>query len=128
MLSDMVKTQIVPNFKKLGLKKGMLHIYLRDGDAKESASKVANMEGMMSCSLHVGNSDIVSEFFYRDSEHLFDTISEIKHFGGVEKTLWSEEIINIPIDRTNIVSYFKKINNGNGPNGLPRLKRARMGR
>lgn len=73
------------------------------------------MDGVLSASVHVGNSDIVSEFVYEDSEQLVDTISKIKHMDGVDRVLWSEEVYEVPVDPVNVLSSFKKMwanNNG----------------
>ena len=101
--------RIEPNFKRLGIKKGLLHVYLSNGDIKDSTTQVANMDGILSASVHVGNSDIVGEFVYEDSEQLVDTISNIKHMNGVERVLWSEEVYSVPVNPDNVLSSFKKM-------------------
>jgi len=114
MLSGIVHTKIEPNFLRLGIKKGLLHVYLSNGDIKEIATKISKMDGILSCSVHVGNSDVVGEFVYEDSEQLVDTISNIRHLEGVSNVLWSEEIYSVPATAENILSSFKKMwNNGN---------------
>jgi hypothetical protein len=40
---------------------------------------------VLSSSVHVGNSDIVGEFVYEDSEQLLDTIVKIKHLESGQK-------------------------------------------
>lgn len=109
LLSGIVTMRIEPNFKRLGIKKGLLHVYLSNGDIKESTSKVAKMDGILSASVHVGNSDIVGEFVYEDSEQLVDTISNIKHFDGVDRVMWSEEVYTVPVEAENVLSSFKKM-------------------
>jgi DNA-binding Lrp family transcriptional regulator len=109
MLSGIVTMRIEPNFKRLGIKKGLLHVYLSNGDIKDSIMQVANMDGILSASVHVGNSDIVGEFVYEDSEQLVDTISNIKHMNGVERVLWSEEVYSVPVNPDNVLSSFKKM-------------------
>ena len=119
MLSGIVTMRILPNFKRLGIKKGLIHIYLTNGDIRKSTSEVAKMDGFLSASVHVGNSDIVGDFVYEDSEQLVDAISKIKHMEGVGRVLWSEEVFSVDVDPENILSAFKKMwsnnhqNNGN---------------
>ena len=108
LLSNRVTQEYIPNFKILGIKKGMLHIYLRDGNLKQRAETISKLDGILSVSIHVGNSDIVAEFVYDNSECLVDIISEIKHMQGIERVLWSEEIYNIPVSKENILKSFKK--------------------
>ena len=55
--SGMVKVEYQPNFKLLGIAEGMLHTYLRDGQLKQTAQKISEKEGILSVSIHVGNSD-----------------------------------------------------------------------
>ena len=106
--SKVITQEYIPNFKILGIKKGMLHIYLRDGNLKQRAETISKLEGILSVSIHVGNSDIVAEFVYDNSECLVDIISEIKHMQDIEKILWSEEIYKIPVSKENISKSFKK--------------------
>src|SRR5689334_24566198 len=49
--SGVVRTKTVPDFKKLGIKQGLLHIYLRDGNIRRSASQIAKMDGILSASI-----------------------------------------------------------------------------
>ena len=108
LLSNRVTQEYIPNFKILGIKKGMLHIYLRDGNLKQRAETISKLDGILSVSIHVGNSDIVAEFVYDNSECLVDIISEIKHMHDIEKVLWSEEIYNVPASKENILKSFKR--------------------
>lgn len=112
--SGIVKIKVEPDFKRLGIKKGLLRIYLNGGDIKRSATQVSKMNGILSTSVHVGNSDVVADFIYHNSEQLLDTISNIKHMDGVERVLWSEEVYTVPVDSENTLSFFKKVRtNGN---------------
>jgi DNA-binding Lrp family transcriptional regulator len=124
--SGIVKVDYTPNFKMLGIKKGMLHTYLRDGQLRQTAEKISEMEGILSVSLHVGNSDIVSEFVYEESEDLVDIIASIKQLGGVDRALWSEEIVKLPSHKENIMKSFRKYwdnNNKNYNNNITRSKK-----
>jgi hypothetical protein len=72
------------------------------------------MYGILSSSVHVGNSDVVGEFVYEDSDQLVDTISNKKHLDGVSKVLWSEEVSSVPVNAENVLRPFKKMwNHGN---------------
>ena len=116
LLSKIVTQEYIPNFKILGIKKGILHIYLRDGSLKQRAETISKLDGILSVSIHVGNSDIVAEFVYDNSECLVDIISEIKHMQDIEKILWSEEIYKIPVSKENISKSFKKYWTDNNKN------------
>jgi hypothetical protein len=50
----------------------------------------------MSSAVHVGNSDIVGEFVYEDSEQLVDLISKVKELENIERVVWSEEVHLLP--------------------------------
>ena len=113
--SGMVKVEYQPNFKLLGIAKGLLHTYLRDGQLRQTAKKISEMEGILSVSIHVGNSDIVSEFVYDNSEDLVDIMGAIKQIEGVERVLWSEEVFKLSSHKENIMKSFQKYwqNNNN---------------
>jgi nitrate reductase NapAB chaperone NapD len=87
----------------------LLHVYIKSGEIKESAEEISKLDGVLSSSVHVGNSDVVAEFVYEDSEQLIDSIIKIKRLENVERVLWSEEVFTIPIDANNIVKSFRKM-------------------
>jgi hypothetical protein len=111
--SNLVSLEYQPDFKLLGIKKGLLHTYLRDGHLKKTAEKIAQMEGILSVTIHVGNSDIVSEFVYDNSECLVNFIATIKQIQGVERVMWSEEIIKLSQHKENVMQSFNKYWNNN---------------
>ena|SRR5215218_2377374 len=106
--SEIVTQEYQPNFKMLGIKKGLLHTYLRDGQIRKTAEKISQMEGILSVTIHVGNSDIVSEFVFDNSEDLIDIIAAIKEIQGVEQVVWSEEIYKIKTAKENVIKSFNK--------------------
>ena len=119
--NGLVEIRIQPNFRKIGVKKGLLQVYIRTGEIKESAEEISKLDGVLNSSVHVGNSDVVAEFVYEDSEQLIDTIIKIKRLENVERVLWSEEVFTIPVEPNNVVRSFRKMwhnspynKNGNG--------------
>jgi DNA-binding Lrp family transcriptional regulator len=116
LLSGIVTLEYTPSFQMLGIKKGLLHTYLRDGKLRKTAEKISEMEGILSVTLHVGNSDIVSEFVYDNSEELVDILAAIKEIEGVDKVMWSEEIFKLPIHKENMMKSFKKYWTNNNHN------------
>ena len=111
--SEIVIRENRPNFQMLGIEKGLLHTYLSDGQLRNTAEKISKMNGILSTSVHVGNSDIVSEFVYEDSEDLIKIIEAIKQIQGVEKVVWSAEIFKLATNKENIPKLFNKYNNDN---------------
>ena len=120
--SGMVTLEYQPNFKLLGLKKGLLHTYLRDGQLKKTGEKISKMDGILSVTIHVGNSDVVSEFVYDNSEELVDIVAAIKQIEGVEQVVWSEEVFKLLTNKENIMKsfqkYWKENTNYNNNNGI----------
>lgn len=112
--SHIVKQDYQPNFKILGIKKGLLHTYLRDGQLRKTAEMISEMEGVLTVTIHVGNSDVVAEFVYDNSEDLVDIIAAIKQIQGVDRVQWSEEVFKLPLHKENVMKSFQKYwNNGN---------------
>ena len=116
LLSGIIALEYIPNFRMLGIKKGLLHIYLGDGQLRKAAEKISTMEGILSVSLHVGNSDIVAEFVYDNSEELVDIIAAIKEIEGVDRVMWSEEVFKLPTHKENVMKSFNKYWNNNNHN------------
>jgi hypothetical protein len=110
---------IQPNFKRLGLKRGLLHVNLYDGDIRKSVAQLSKMDGMISSSVQIGSSDVVSDYAYENNDQLMDTISNIKHMEGVDRVMWSEEVYRVPVASENILSSFKKVwSNSNDSNTI----------
>src|SRR5215218_5313225 len=114
--SGIVTLEYQPNFKLLGMKKGLLHTYLRDGQLRKTAEKVSEMDGILSVTIHVGNSDVVSEFVYDNSEDLVDIIAAIKQIEGVDKVMWSEEVFKVQTHKENVMKSFQKYWKDNNTN------------
>ena len=93
---EIISTKVELNYEKLGYKRGLLHIYLKRGQLDKIGKIVVEKRGMLSVSVHVGNSDLVALFVYRDSKDLIETMTNIKEIEGVERVLWSEEVYFIP--------------------------------
>ena len=89
---EIVSAKVELNYEKLGYKRGLLHIYLDKGKMENIGKTVVEKKGMLSVSVHVGNSDLVALFVYRDSKDLIETMGEIKEIEGVDRVLWSEEV------------------------------------
>jgi hypothetical protein len=92
----------------LGIKKGLLHTYLSDDQLGKTGEKISEMDGILSTTYHVGNSDKVSEFIYENSEDLIDTVADIKQMEGIERILWSEEIFKLSSHKENLMKSFNK--------------------
>ena len=80
------------NYTKLGYRVGLLHVYSSDGNVDDMAKKVLSLYGVTSVEIHIGNSDVLADFVYKDGMALFDTLSKIRKIQGVERVIWSERI------------------------------------
>ena len=109
---ELVQHFFKPNYKQLGLKKGMIHVYLADGNMKPTAEKISKMDGITSVAIHIGNSDVVADYVYKDSEQLVDILSSIKKLEGVERTVWSEEVFTLPVNNENVTSVYGRLTGG----------------
>lgn len=70
-----------------------------------------SIDGIMSVGVHVGNSDLVAEFVYEDTEQLVDLISRVKGMTAVENVLWSEEVYLFAGKEESRTSVLKRIIN-----------------
>ncbi|HJT84509.1 MAG TPA: Lrp/AsnC family transcriptional regulator [Nitrososphaeraceae archaeon] len=89
---ELVSTKVELNYQKLGYKRGLLHVYLQKGLMEQIGKSIVKKRGILSVSVHVGNSDLVALFVYRDTKDLIETMGEIKEIEGVDRVLWSEEV------------------------------------
>ena len=79
---------------------------------KSTAQRISAMEGITSVSIHIGNSDIVGDFVYQDSEQIVDILSTIKKLDGVDKAVWSEEVFVLPLNQQNVRLPFHRLIEG----------------
>ena len=107
--SGLLQHNFKPDYRRLGLKRGMIHVYLKDGDIKSIAERISALEGITSVSIHIGNSDIVADFVYQDSEQIIDMVSSIKRLEGVDRTVWSEEVYSLPVNPQNLARPFHRL-------------------
>jgi Lrp/AsnC family transcriptional regulator for asnA, asnC and gidA len=107
---ELIVTRTEPNYEKLGFKRGLIHVYLSKGEIDSVGLKLSKMGGIISASVHVGNSDLVGFFIYRTTKQLLKMTTDVKQIPGVEKVMWSEEVYSIKIDKSK-----------NGKNGNTRL-------
>ncbi len=104
---ELLVSKVELNYKKFGINKGLVHLYLADGEAMLIAKKMAEVPGVISVSVHIGNSDIVAEIIYRDSMDILNMLLLIKRIKGVQKVVWSEEIHRISATKKeNMLSVF----------------------
>ena len=84
------------NYKKFGYKKGLLHVYLRDGNASEIGQQIMQIDNILKVTIHIGNSDVVAEYACVDAQQLLTLMAKVKELDGVEKVVWSEEVYSLP--------------------------------
>ena len=106
-----LKGRIEPDYSRLGLRKGVVQLYTNGVDSFKICKQAAEIPGIISVSIPIGNSDIVGNVIYRDSNEVLGTIAKCKSIEGVTRVVWSEEVSksvqNISGDK--IASCFKTI-------------------
>jgi DNA-binding Lrp family transcriptional regulator len=94
--NNTVKSRIEPNYKQLGYNKGVVHLYINNVDTMATSQKLAEIQGVVSVSIHIGNSDIVGDIIYKNSMEVLDLIAKCKRIEGVIKVVWSEQVYMLP--------------------------------
>ena len=84
------------NYQKFGLRVGLLYIYLNNGNFEVIIDRIFIIKGITSIEVHIGNSDILAGVVFNQGSDLFEIITEIKKFEGVERIDWSERILEYP--------------------------------
>lgn len=73
-----------------------MHVYLKNGNIDDVARRVSEIKGIQSATIHIGNSDVVGQFVFKETPQLLDIMSETKKIEGVDRVVWSEEVVDIP--------------------------------
>jgi Lrp/AsnC family transcriptional regulator for asnA, asnC and gidA len=89
---ELVITTTHLNRFKFGYRTGLIHVYCSDRNIQQTAKKMLEFGGVTSVEIHIGNSDILADFAYKESKDLFDVILKIKQMSGIERVIWSERI------------------------------------
>ena len=89
---ELVITTTHLNRCKFGYRTGLIHVYCSDKNIQQTAKKMLEFAGVTSVEIHIGNSDILADFAYKESKELFDVILKIKQNSGIERVIWSERI------------------------------------
>ena len=107
--TETVKMNVEPNYKQLGYSKGVVHVYINNVEAMKVAQELSEVPGVISVSIHIGNSDIVGDIIYGNSIEVLNVIAACKKIEGVTKVVWSEEVFSLPsvLSEKKILSYFK---------------------
>jgi DNA-binding Lrp family transcriptional regulator len=85
------------NFKKFGLRRGVLHFKCKTTDLKEAVQKIAAISGVESASGYLGSLEIIANVVYADSAEVLDIIGKARDLKLVTDASWSEEIHSVPI-------------------------------
>jgi DNA-binding Lrp family transcriptional regulator len=93
---EIVKNRVELNYRKLGFRSGLLHVYLKNGNIDDVARQVSVIKGIQSTTIHIGNSDVVGLFVFKETPQLLDIMSETKKIEGVDRVVWSEEVVDVP--------------------------------
>ena len=88
----LIKTRYELDYNRFGFKKGLLHVYLSNGNSQEILEKLTLHEYIISASIHIGNSDILAEYACFDSVELLKLIADVKKMPHIQKVVWSEEV------------------------------------
>jgi DNA-binding Lrp family transcriptional regulator len=108
--SQTVRMKATPNYRQLGYSKGVVHLYINNVEAMKVAQELSEVPGVISVSIHIGNSDIVGEIIYGNSIEVLNVIAACKKIEGVTKVVWSEEVFELHsvLSEKKILSYFKR--------------------
>lgn len=98
---NFVARRFEPNYKLLGYSKGLLHMFVGKAETMLVAKQLWTIPGITRVSIHIGNSDIVGDFVYRNSAHVLEAITRAKQIMGVERVIWSEEVLEVPVNNGN---------------------------
>ena len=106
-----VQNRVEPNYRQLGYSKGVIHLYINNVDAMDVSQKLAEIPGVMSVSIHIGNSDIVGDIVYKNSIEVLELIARCKRIEGVTRIVWSEEVYSFQsaMSDKKFLAYLKAV-------------------
>jgi DNA-binding Lrp family transcriptional regulator len=85
------------NFKKFGLRRGLLHFKCKTSDMQEAVDKIAALRSVESVSGYLGSLDLIANIVYADSAEVLEIIGAARDLNLVTDAIWSEEIHSVPV-------------------------------
>ncbi len=83
------------DYLRLGCRKGLLDICLKDGDTECAAKRVSKISGVISVSVPLGHSDLSASFVYKTNDEVLQFIRQIKKMPEVQRVTWTEEVFSL---------------------------------
>jgi DNA-binding Lrp family transcriptional regulator len=97
----LVKGYVIPimhlNFKKFGLRRGLLHFKVKTADVQEMVQRLSAIKGVESASGYLGSLNVIANVVYADSREVLDIIAEAQKLDHITDVSWSEEIHSVHI-------------------------------
>jgi DNA-binding Lrp family transcriptional regulator len=91
-LNGIMTNQIQLDYRLLGFRTGLIHIFVKMGDIHEIAQRILSLDKVTFVEIYIGDSDILAHVIYEENIDLLNLITKIKNIRGVEKTSWSERV------------------------------------
>lgn len=84
-----------PNLEAFGFKRGMIEIEISTTDHIDICDKLLSIEGIISASAYLGNTDATAVVIYKDSKQALKVMSKVKQLTGITDVRWSEEVYSV---------------------------------
>ena len=79
------------NYRKLGYRRGVFHVYVSEDSVRDIAEKIADIAGVRDVALVIGNADIVGVLIFKDADEILNLKASVKNIKGVDTIVWTEE-------------------------------------
>lgn len=80
------------DFKKFGLRKGLLYFKCKSANLQEAVEKISRIGGVESASAYLGSLDVIAFVAYSDSKEVLEIIAKAQELDLINEVTWSEEI------------------------------------
>jgi DNA-binding Lrp family transcriptional regulator len=91
-----VKPAMHLNYKKFGLRRGLLQFTCKGTNLREAAEKIGKIKGVEAVGGYLGSVEIIANVVYADSAEVIEIIAEAQKLGIIYDVKWSEEIHSLP--------------------------------
>jgi DNA-binding Lrp family transcriptional regulator len=106
LLNEIAILKYDVNYRKLGFKKGLLHMSLKDGKIDSLVTKLSGMNGFLSASVQLGNSDILASFAFKEPQEVLELLTNTRSIDGVGSVFWSEEVYSVSKEHEFIQNHY----------------------
>jgi DNA-binding Lrp family transcriptional regulator len=85
------------NYKKFGLRRGMLFLKCKNADLEEAVKYISKIKGIESAGAYLGSLNLIANVVYVDIKEVLQIVHAIQKLDLINEVTWLEEVYSLPV-------------------------------